>query len=441
MSAIVIQADYTWLGDGFAAGVQIAVGGDGRIEAVGSLGRAVTHLLKHTALLPGFISAHSHAFQRGLRGQGERFPAAAGTFWTWRESMYQLAGSLGPDTFRWLSRRAFREMRDAGITAVGEFHYLHHDRETDHRFDEILVHAAREAGIRLVLLQTFYATGGIGKPLEGAQRRFATPSLEQYWRQMDRLAGMLDAATQTLGVAAHSVRAVGLDQIGALHQEAVRRNLPFHMHVEEQRAEIAECLAVYGQTPMFLVNEMLHSSGNLCAVHCTHTASGDMRQFLQSGGSVCLCPLTEANLGDGLPQLRGLAGARLSLGTDSNARISMVEEMRLLEYGQRLREERRGALAGPTGRVATTALAAATLGGALALKLPAGRIEPGYWADLVAVDLSAPSLADLSTDALLEGLVFGAGNEVISGTFVGGRWRATEGGGALEPALSEAKDR
>jgi formiminoglutamate deiminase len=425
MSAIVIQADYTWLGDGFAAGVQVAVSAGGKIEAVGSLGRPVTHPLKHTALLPGFITAHSHAFQRGLRGKGERFPAAAGTFWTWRESMYQLVASLDPDSFRRLSLRAFREMRDAGITAVGEFHYLHHDRGTDHRFDEILVHAASQAGIRLVLLQAFYAYGGIGKPLEGAQRRFATPSLEQYWSQMDRLAGMIDPATQTLGVAPHSIRAVGLDEIAALHQEAVRRNLPFHMHVEEQRAEIAECVAAYGKTPMFLLNETLQSAGNLCAVHCTHTTSDDMTRFLQSGGAVCLCPLTEANLGDGVPELRRLAGARLSLGTDSNARISMVEEMRLLEYGQRLRDERRGVLTDPTGRVATTALGAATHGGAQALKLRAGRIEPGYWADLVALDLSAPPLAELPMDALLEGLVFGGGNEVISGTFVGGLWRAS----------------
>ncbi len=441
MSGIVIQADHTWLGDGFAAGVQVAVSGDGRIEAVGALGRVVTHRLEHTALLPGFIDAHSHAFQRGLRGKGERFPAAGGTgtFWTWRESMYQLAATLDPASFRRLSARAFREMRDAGITAVGEFHYLHHERETDHRFDDILLDAARASGIRLVLLQTFYATGGIGKPLEGAQRRFATPSMEQYWKQVERLTAMLDPTTQSLGVAAHSIRAGSLEQIGLLHQEATRRGLPFHMHVEEQRAEVAECVAAYGRPPMFLLNERFESGGNLCAVHCTHTASDDMRRFLQAGGAVCLCPLTEANLGDGLPELRGLAGARLSLGTDGNARISMVEEMRLLEYGQRLRDERRGVLADPAGRVATNLLSAGTEGGAQALKLRAGRIEPGYWADLVALDLSAPPLAELPAEGLLEGVIFGAGNEVIAGTFVGGRWRAS--GTPVEPALSEAYGR
>ncbi len=425
MSAIVIQADYTWLGDGFAPGVQVAVGGDGRIDAVGALGHAVTDRLEHTALLPGFVNAHSHAFQRGLRGKGERFPAAAGSFWTWRESMYQLVAMLDPASFQRLSTQAFREMRDAGITAVGEFHYLHHDREADYRFDDVLLDAARAAGIRLVLLQAFYATGGIGKPLEGAQLRFATPSLEHYWRQLERLGTMLDPSSQSLGVAAHSIRAVGLEEIGALHQEATRRSFPFHMHVEEQRTEIAECVAAYGKTPMSLLNQRLEPGGNLCAVHCTHTAPDDLGRFLQSGGAVCLCPLTEANLGDGLPELRGLAGARLSLGSDCNARISMVEEMRFMEYGQRLRDERRGVLTDATGRVATSLLSAATEGGAQALKLPAGRIEPGYWADLVAVNLSTPSLAELSPDGLLEGIIFGAGNEVISGTFVGGRWRAS----------------
>jgi formimidoylglutamate deiminase len=439
MSGPVIQADHTWLGDGFAAGVQVAVGDDGRIEAVGALGRPVTHRLERAALLPGFVNAHSHAFQRGLRGKGERFPAAAGTFWTWRESMYQLVATLDAASFRRLSTQAFREMRDAGITAVGEFHYLHHERDTDYRFDDVLLDAARAAGIRLVLLQTFYASGGIGKPLEGAQLRFATPSLEQYWKQIERLSTMLDPATQSLGVTAHSVRAVGLGEIRTLHREATGRGLPFHMHVEEQRAEIAECIAAYGKTPMLLLNQQLEPGGNLCAVHCTHTAPEELRRFFQSGGVVCVCPLTEANLGDGLPELPGFAGGRLSLGTDSNARVSMLEEMRLLEYGQRLRVEQRGALADTTGRVATTLLSAATIGGAQALKLRTGRIEPGYWADLVSVNLSAPALAELPGEGLLEGLVFGAGNEVISGTFVGGRWRASAT--AVDPVLSAARGR
>ena len=176
MSPIVIQADLTWTGTAFTPGVQVAVDSAGRIEAVGALGRTPTHRLDRDALLPGFVDAHSHAFQRGLRGHGERFPAGAGSFWTWRQAMYGLVGSLDRPILRALSVQAFREMRDAGITSVGEFHYVHHEREEDFAFDEVMLEAAAEAGIRIVLLQCFYATGAIGRPLEGAQRRFATPS-------------------------------------------------------------------------------------------------------------------------------------------------------------------------------------------------------------------------------------------------------------------------
>ena len=177
---------------------------------------------------------------------------------------------------------------------------------------------------------------------------------------------------------------------------------------------------------MALLNEVL-SGGNVVAVHCTHTDPGDMARFLAAGGSVCVCPLTEANLGDGLPMLELVhgAGARLSLGTDSNARIAFLEEMRWLEYGQRLRRQERGALRDRSGRVAPALLDAATSGGAEALGVAAGRLEPGRWADLVAIDLAAPSLAGLDTDHLLESLVFGAGNQVIAGTAVAGDWRPT----------------
>ena len=197
------------------------------------------------------------------------------------------------------------------------------------------------------------------------------------------------------------------------------------MHVEEQRAEIEECLAKYGRRPMELLNQVLRIDGNLIAVHCTHTDPGDMARFLESGGSVCVCPLTEANLGDGLPALDQVhaPGLRLSLGTDSNARIDFLEEMRWLEYGQRLRREQRGALLDPGGAAATALLDAATSAGALALGVKAGRLEPGHWADLVAIDLDAPALIGVGAEHLLEGLVFGAGSQVVSGTLVGGRWR------------------
>lgn len=426
--SVALEADLTWTGSRFEPGVQIAVDAGGRIEAVGALARDDATRLTDVALLPGFVDAHSHAFQRGLRGQGERFPAGAGSFWTWREAMYALVGSLDSSTLRRVSGQAFGEMRDAGITTVGEFHYVHHEHPGDFALDEAVLEAARDAGIRMVLLHCYYATGAPFRTLEGSQVRFATPSVEAFWRQLDRLGPMLDPDSQTLGVAPHSIRAASPNDIRAIHGEAVRRGLPVHLHVEEQRREIDESLAAYGRTPMAAILDAVEG-GVFTAVHCTHTSDEDMARFLGAGGIACLCPLTEGNLGDGLPKLGRAhgAGGRLAIGTDSNNRLAMLEEMRWLEYGQRLRDELRGALPDPAGDVAPTLLAAATTGGARALGVPAGRIAPGCWADFAAVNLATPALAEVPAGRLLEALVFGAGNEVIAGTYVGGRWRATGG--------------
>jgi formiminoglutamate deiminase len=429
MSRLLIQADLTWLNGTFTPGVTVAVNVSGRIESVGSAhhsGSGAFRRLEGMALLPGFVNAHSHAFQRGLRGAVERFSGGTGTFWSWRDGMYALAASLDRETFAQLCRRTFAEMRSAGITAVGEFHYLHHDGDHDWAFDEVVLEAAAEVGIRLVLLQVCYSTGGIDRPLEPGQRRFDTVDLPSYWRQWDRLARQLDPRTQSLGVVAHSVRAARLSEIKALHAEAVRRRLPFHIHVEEQRREIEEAVAAYGRRPMRVLCDELQSAEGITAVHCTHTSPEDMTVFLQGGGRVCVCPLTEANLGDGIPDLTAphTAGDRLALGTDANARISAIEEMRWLEYGQRLRAERRGALSDRRGGVAASLLEAATCGGAAALGIGSGRIAPGEWADFVVVNLNAVPLAGEPNEGLLEAIAFGGGNEVVAGTFVGGKWRA-----------------
>ena len=431
MSRLLIQADLTWLGGTFASGVTVAVGVSGRVESVGPArhsGSGAFRRMEGMALLPGFVNAHSHAFQRGLRGAVERFSPGSESFWTWREAMYALAAALDREELGQICRRAFAEMRSAGITAVGEFHYLHHDGDRDWAFDDVVLEAAAEVGIRLVLLQACYSAGGIGRPLEPGQQRFATPDLPGYWRQWDRLARQLDPRTQSLGVVAHSVRAAGLAEIKALHAEAGRRRLPFHIHVEEQRREVEESVAAFGRTPMRVLCDELDTAEGMTAVHCTHTEPADMAAFLERGGRVCVCPLTEAHLGDGIPDLSAphAAGGRLALGTDANTRISAVEEMRWMEYGQRLRSQRRGVLADARGGVAACLLDAATSGGAAALGLGQGRIAPGEWADFVAVNLGAVPLAGEPAEGLLEALVFGAGNEAIAGTFVGGKWRASD---------------
>jgi formimidoylglutamate deiminase len=455
----IIEADLTLIGERFERGVRIAVDDAGCISEVGALDVEPTVMLHGRAIIPGMINAHSHAFQRGLRGVGETFPAPPndqGSFWSWREEMYQLVESMTAERIHALSLQAFREMRDAGITTVGEFHYLHHDHTGDgYAFDEIVLNAAAEAGIRIVLLNTYYHTGGIGQPLRGGQKRFGSTALDAFRRQIDRLSergakaarhegrkaerheGAADAheskrsmppSLWSLGIVAHSIRAVPIEHIIELQWEATRRHWPFHMHVEEQQGEIEECVHCYGKPPMALLNERLEINPMCTFVHCTHTATADLDEYLEAGGNVCICPLTEANLGDGLAHVArmlrdGRPGGHVCLGTDSNLRISMAEEMRWIEYGQRLAGRRRGVLRDAHGRLAETLWHMATTNGARSLGLKAGAIKPGMVADFATLDLDHPSLAGWTKDTLLTSFIFGCGNEPIASTCVGGHWR------------------
>ncbi len=425
MTRQVIQPEQTWTGERFEPDIQIVIAADGTLGSVGPASGSPPDEVTHwpdRAVLPGMVNAHSHAFQRGLRGRGERFPEGAGSFWSWRETMYDLVAAMDEAAMYDLSRRAFAEMLSAGITTVGEFHYLHHDASNEgYALDGVVLRAAADAGIRIVLLNVFYRTGALGRPLTGGQQRFRTSSGDAHWAQFDSLSETVDPATQKLGVAAHSIRAVGLDDLMALHEEAKRRDLVFHMHVEEQPAEIEACEAAHGARPMAVLNERLEIDARFCAIHCTHTAGGDMEAFLAAGGSVCLCPLTEANLGDGVPDGRGIPAGRVSLGTDSNLRISFVDEMRWMEYAQRLHRESRGIFVDGSGGCAPALWQAATVNGAGALGVKAGVLETGAAADLIALDLNAPTLAGWTPQTLLDSFIFGSGAEAIAEVWVGGR--------------------
>lgn len=421
----IIEADLTWTGSRFERGVRVEVD-RGVIGQVGRPAENATIRLPGRALLPGMINAHSHAFQRGLRGLGETFPQGKGSFWTWREAMYALVESLDARRIHELSVQAFREMLAAGVTTVGEFHYVHHDASLGgFAFDEILLDAARVAGIRIALINTYYKTGGVGRPLAGGQLRFRTDSMPEFWSQMDRLAGKIDQRTQSLAAAAHSIRAVPIEEIQALHVESIRRGLPFHMHVEEQPQEIEDCIDAYGKPPMALFNERLAINPMLTAVHCTHTAAADMEEYLSRGGNVCINPLTEGNLGDGIPNLGRILknGGNVALGSDSNNRLCWTEEMRWLEYGQRLSIQARGVWSDSEGFVGRKLLESATIAGARSLGVKAGRIAPGHAADFFTLDLQAPSLAGWSDQTLLDAFIFGCGNEAVADVCVAGAWR------------------
>lgn len=421
----IIAPALTFVDGVFEPNLHVQVDDAGRIVRVAPAEGAPTLELGRRALLPGMVNAHSHAFQRGLRGMGESFPDGAGSFWSWREAMYRLVRTMDPNRCYELSRRAFREMLAGGTTTVGEFHYLHHRPGTmAYELDDAVLRAAKDTGIRLVLLYAFYERGGFDAPLDDAQASFRVPSRAAYWDRMDELTARLDPATQTLGVVAHSIRAASIEDIAALHEEAEKRAMVFHMHVEEQPKEVADCVHHYHKTPMALLNERLRIGPRFTAVHCTHTAIADMEDFLEAGGNVCICPLTEANLGDGLADLPHVLrnGGRVCLGSDSNARICLLEEMRWLEYGQRLRTQSRGVFADAAGRLAPALWAAATVNGAHALGLRAGAIAPGRHADFMTIDLDDLTVAGWTDETLLDALICGAGNAVVREVCVGGRW-------------------
>ncbi len=438
-----IEPELTFTGERFEAGIRLEVDADGRFGAIsghdasdhGAAG-AIVERCRGRALIPGFVNSHSHAFQRGLRGKGESFPTGAGSFWSWREAMYALVASLTPEALFGLTVRCFREMLAAGITTVGEFHYVH--RTSEGRWaemDEAILAAARDVGIRLVLLQCAYRTGGFDRPLAGGQTRFDTGSLEAYFEQYERLLQRLDPSTQSMAVTAHSVRALPWDEIVALRAESVRRGTVFHMHVEEVIPEIEECLRVHGRRPMQMIVEELGVDEGMVAVHCTHTDPGDLERYLEAGGIVCICPLTEGNLGDGVPETPRMMAAsgctghtgRIAIGSDLNSRLCVFEELRWMEYLQRLVRRERGALrraeTDPSrdARVAPALLDAATVNGARALGVNAGRIATGAHADFVVIDLEHPTLEGFAPETLPESLIFGAGNAVIAETWVNGR--------------------
>jgi len=412
----------------------------------------VVETLPGRALVPGFVNAHSHAFQRLIRGRTQWRLASQpeADFWSWREAMYGAALSLSPEDIYHASRFCFLEMLRAGFTSVGEFHYLHRDPAGEAYADpnELalrVITAAEDVGIRIVLLKTCYAAGGIGRPLEPQQRRFATPDLDAFLAETAALADRYDGhPLVTVGVAPHSVRAVPRAWLAPLRRWAAERGAAFHIHVAEQPAEVEACLAAYGLRPVELLVEEGVVDDGLTAIHATHLAPDEVALLGDAGATVCACPTTERDLGDGfLPgaELLG-AGARIALGTDSHTIIDPFEEMRLVEYHERLRRLRRVVLAvpGEDGRldVAPLLLELATESGARALRLDAGRLVPGALADIVAIDLEHPALAGWSDDSLAALLALCAPAAVVSDVWVGGVRRIEQRRHALDDDAAAA---
>ncbi|MHA3704823.1 formimidoylglutamate deiminase [Jatrophihabitans sp. YIM 134969] len=368
--------------------------------------------------LPGLANVHSHAFHRALRA---RLPDGRGTFWTWRTGMYEIAARLTPATYHDLARAVFAEMALTGITAVGEFHYVHHQPDgtpyaEPNAMSEALVEAAAGAGIRITLLDTCYLRGGAREPLQGAQIRFGDGSAEGWAERADRFAAELHRPHAKVGAAIHSVRAVPAAGLPVVAAWARRHDAPLHIHLSEQPAENEACLAEYGSTPTGLLHQTDVLGRRTTAVHATHLVREDIALLGGSGTGVCLCPTTERDLADGIGPGAALqaAGSPLSLGSDSHAVIDLFEEARAVETGERVVTGQRGHFTPPM------LWAAASANGHRAIGWDSGRIEAGARADLVTVDLDSPRTAGCGAD--LATAVYAATAADVTDVVVDGRF-------------------
>lgn len=371
--------------------------------------------------LPGMPSAHSHAFQRGLAGHGE---AARGedSFWSWREAMYRLAAGLDAEALYAVSFQAYRDMLAAGFTSVAEFHYLHRraDGERATELVEAVIRAGSDAGIRLAFIPVFYQRAGFDTPAGPGQARFLHHDVEDF------LTLVAMYAEHCAGVAAHSLRAVPPEMIGDMAlgaAELLGADRPVHIHISEQPAEVEACLAATGRRPVQLLAEHVELGPQWSLVHATHADRAERELIIASGATVVLCPLTEAYLGDGLfPAVEfAAAGGRLAIGSDSNVRIDAVEELRWLEYGQRLRTGRRGCFADATG-LGGSLWRRLAAGGAAALGQPVGAIEVGAFADLVTVDQANPLFGGAEgAAAALDALITAGDGRCLEQVWVGGQ--------------------
>ena len=409
------------LPSGWARDVRIELAG-GRFTQIAAGVAARPGDQRHTAALPGLPNLHSHAFQRGMAGLAERRGASADSFWTWREAMYRFVDRIGPDDLLAIAAMAYAEMLESGFTRVGEFHYLHHAPDGSPyaaaAMAEAIIAAAAETGIGLTLLPVFYAHSGFGGQAPGpGQRRFVC-GLDQFARLREASGAALAALPDgVLGLAPHSLRAVTPDELSAL--SAMADSGPVHIHVAEQQAEVRDCLAWSGARPAEWLLGNAAVGGNWCLIHATHMTPQESDALAASGAVAGLCPVTEANLGDGLfPAPRYIAaGGRWGIGSDSNVKIDAFEELRWLEYGQRLGAQARNVFADQPGASTGGALyRSALLGGAQALGAPMELAE-GNSADFLTLDPGHPSLTAASADRWLDGAIFAAGRSAIDGVW------------------------
>jgi formimidoylglutamate deiminase len=405
---------------------------DGCIARVEAGARPTDDDVRVGIVIPGLANAHSHAFQRALAGRTEeRSPRGKDNFWTWRERMYELAGRLDPATLEAIAAQVYTEMLESGYTSVAEFHYLHAvagGRHPRGSLASAILAAAGRAGIRMAYIPVLYERAGFeaSRP-EGHQALFAL-DIDTFVEHFETVSGSA-AGKVTVGIGAHSLRAVGQASLARVAGLARERGIPMHLHIAEQQREVDQCLASYGRRPVRWLLENHAVDASWCLVHATHMDKDEVESLAKSGAVVCLCPSTEANLGDGLFPLHHFLshGGEIAIGSDSHVSVNPFEELRWLEYGQRLATHSRNIAALDDAHVGRELFLRVLAGGARATGHQAGGLEKNARADLVALYEDDPMLIGHGDASLLDALVFSGYRLPVERVMVGGEWCVVDG--------------
>lgn len=420
---------------GWSGPTRVCIDDRGFIAGIESLTGQGSGQTLRGPLVPGMPNLHSHAFQRQMAGLTETGGGQDSHFWTWREAMYRVANRINPEQLQAIAAWLQAEMLEAGFTSCAEFHYLHH-RPDGQPYDErtamssSLLGAADATGMALTLLPVLYCRSGFGAhTVSDHQRRFFNTPEGFMDLLIDCVRQIAHHPRHRVGWAPHSLRAVSPDQLEEVLNAESARGLPLHIHVAEQAAEVDECLSFYGARPVQLLLDRYPVDSRWCLVHATHMIESELRAAARSGAVAGLCSTTEADLGDGFfDAVQWLAsGGKFGIGSDSNLRVCVSEELRLLEFGCRLRTQQRNVLADEGRSCGRSLFQRAVEGGAEALGQPVGRIEAGCRADLVELDSRHVLLAGRQKDALLDSWIFAGGQTMVRSVWVGGELRVEEG--------------
>ena len=423
-----VFAPKAYLPDGWSDDVRITIAG-GQIAALDRGVEIEPADMRVGFVIPGLCNAHSHAFQRALAGHTEqRSPEGRDNFWTWRERMYALAGRVNANVLTAIARQAYCEMLSAGYTSVAEFHYLHRDparpEAADVMFDAIAT-AARDSGIRLTYVPVHYERAGFSDPEPTERQATFAMGVDEFVAHQARVA---DAGDVAVGIGAHSLRAVAPQSLEKIASIASETFVPMHIHVAEQRREVEDCVAVYGARPVQWLLDNFDVGRNWCLVHATHMDDREIEAMANTGAVAVLCPSTEANLGDGLfPLHRYLSnGGRIAIGSDSHISINPFEELRWLEYGQRLVTQTRNVAALRDSHVGSELFDRTLEGGAAASGQQAVGLQVGGNADFVVLYNDDPMLAGHADETRLDALVFSGYPLPVERVMVAGEWRVAD---------------